>query len=121
MPPKRWTRRPRHSRGFEKTLGDAYKYSRDTVNKLELDGPFEAGLSLLSIKGYSFDTRLSGRFSRTGPREFRQNDIEAKPYTVEDVNAPIGNIMKRAFDRVWRGARWSNGSPYFFDNGWLFE
>lgn len=29
--------------------------------------------------------------------------------------------MKRAFDRVWRGARWSDGSPYYSNNEWYFE
>jgi len=52
---------------------------------------------------------------------FRQDDIEAKPYTVEDPDRPTGEAMKRGFDRIWRGARWSDGSPYYSKNGWEFE
>lgn len=106
---------------FEKTLGDAYEHGRDALDKLGLDGLFEVGLSVLSVKGYSVATRRGGGFSRTGPKEFRQDDIDARPYTVEDVDAPTGEAMKRAFDRVWRGARWSDGSPYYSESGWNFE
>ncbi|APW99384.1 hypothetical protein CHINAEXTREME_17115 [Halobiforma lacisalsi AJ5] len=105
---------------FEKLLGDAYEYGRDGLNELGLDGPFEVGLSVLSVKRYSFATKRGG-FNRTGPKEFRQNDIKAKPYTIKDLDAPTGEAMKRAFDRVWRGARWSDGSPYYSENGWHFE
>ncbi|AAG19582.1 hypothetical protein [Halobacterium salinarum] len=106
---------------FEKLIGDAYEYGRNALNELELDGPFEVGLSVLSVKGYSFATKKGGGFDRNGPKVFRQNDIEAKPHTVEDTDSPTGEAMKRGFDRVWRGARWSDGSPYYSDNEWHFE
>ncbi|QIO23105.1 hypothetical protein [Haloarcula sp. JP-L23] len=106
---------------FEKLLGDAYEYGREALKELGLDGPYEVGLSVLSVRGYSFATKRDGGFNRTGPKEFRQEDIEAKPYTVEDVDDATGKVMKRTFDRVWRGARWSDGSPYYSENGWNFE
>ncbi len=106
---------------FEQLIRDAYEYGGDVLDKLEMDGPFEVGLSVLSIKGYSFATKRGGGFDRTGPKEFQQDDIKAKPYTVETLDTPTGEAMKRALDRIWRGARWSDGSPYYSENGWEFE
>ena len=106
---------------FEKLLGDGYEYGREALDKLGFDGPFEVGLSVLSVKGYSFATGRSSGLNRTGPKEFRRDDIEANPYTLEEVESQTGDAMKRAFDRVWRGARWSDGSPYYSESGWSFE
>jgi hypothetical protein len=106
---------------FEKLLGDAYEHGRGALDDLGLTGPFEVGLSVLSVKGYSFATKRGGGLNRTGPKEFQQDDIEANPYTVNDPDALTGDAMKRAFDRVWRGARWSDGSPYYSGNNWNFE
>lgn len=85
---------------FKRTIGDAYDQGRDALDGLELNGPFEVGLSVLSVKGHSFATKRGSGFSRTGPKEFRQDDIKAKPYTVKDIDASTGEAMKRAFNRV---------------------
>lgn len=106
---------------FEQLIGDAYEYGGDVLDRLEMDGPFEVGLSVLSVKGYSFATGGGGGFNRTGPKEFQQDDIKANPYTVENLGTPTGEAMKRAIDRIWRGARWSDGSPYYSENGWEFK
>ncbi len=106
---------------FEKLIGDAYENGREVLDEFGLTGPFELGMSVLSVKGYSFATKRGGAFGRTGPQEFRQEDIEANPYTIEDPEILTGDALKRGFDRIWRGARWSDGSPNYSKEGWNFE
>jgi|GEM_PF-584697 hypothetical protein len=52
---------------FERLIGDAYEYGREALDELGMDGPFEVGLSVLSVKGYSIATKRGGGFNRTGP------------------------------------------------------
>jgi hypothetical protein len=106
---------------FEKVFGEAYEYGRNALDELELDGPFEVGLSVLSVKGYTLHSGQVEDLVPTSPNEFQQNNIEAKPYTIEDVDSSTGEAMKHAFDRVWRGAGRSDGSPYYSDNEWHFK
>lgn len=108
------------SKKFEKELGDAYELSQEVFDKLGLDGPIEVCLSLLSVKGYSFATGPGG-FSRSGPKKIRRENVNGNPYTVEVMDTSTGEAMKAAFDRVWRAARWSNGSPNYSDSVWEFE
>lgn len=106
---------------FERDLGDAYNSARSVLQELGLDAPVDVSLSLLSVKGYSFATGPGGGIGRTGPRVIRQQDVGGKPYTIDDLDTLPGQAMKRGFDRAWRAARWTDGSPNYSGGEWTFE
>jgi hypothetical protein len=111
------------SKRFEKETAKGYVAALDAFRELGIDPPVEVCLSLLGVRGYSFavSNRLEARIIRGGERVIRQDDIEGKLVQVDDFDAKPGEALKSSFDRLWRAARWDNGSPYYSDGEWLFE
>lgn len=111
------------SQTFEKEIAQGYEAAVRVFDELGIDPPVEVCLSLLNVRGYSFavSDRLSAQIVREGPRAFRHNDVEGKQVTVDNFDASPGEVLKYSFDRVWRAARWPDGSPYYTDDEWWLE
>jgi hypothetical protein len=111
------------SQTFETEIAQGSEASLRILHELGMDPPVEVCLPLPHVQGYSFavSDRLSAQIVREGPRTFRQNDVEGKQVTVDDFDTSPGEVLQSPFDRVWRAARWPDGSPYYTDNEWWLE
>lgn len=79
---------------------------------LGLAGPALPSISLEDIE----DVELTR--ARPGGRRIRRPAIILTPVEIEDLEAPLAEILYEQFDIIWQASGWIDGSPSFDAGSW---
>lgn len=77
------------------------------LSAIGLKGP---GLAAIAFRGVE-DVILQR--ARPGGRKIRKPELFLPELQVEDLGAPLHDLLREQFDILWQAAGWSDGSPSF--------
>ena len=80
--------------------------------ELDLAGPALISITLDGVE----DVELTR--ARPGGRRIRRPDIYLPVARVEDLTAPVAELLHEQFDILWQTAGWADGSPSFGEGEW---
>ena len=94
-------------------------YLRLEKEILQTEPPFILMLSLLQVKGYSIEHRVSG-FSPDGVHRIEKDVLLLPDIWIESFESDIPTLMKPMFDMIWNAAGWPRSMSYSPVGEWKY-